>query len=122
MGWSWEEVDVTDIVIVAFAAFSFIIPRCAYFLRLWQTGRYSFWLIDVRRSWAKAGCLLYDLLDLSLIFALLLMIESLGSSGALEGDMALRDTDMAAVFLLYLIFFAPVYWLCSLGYLCLKIN
>ncbi len=113
MGWFWAEVSVASVVFAALVAVSFILPRFAYFLRLWKTGSYDFWLIDVHSNWAKAGCLLYDFINLSLIFSLLMMIVSKTNYGVLEGEVVHRN-DGELLYFIYMVFVAPVYWVASL--------
>ncbi len=110
MGWSLEEVDIASVILIAALAISFIIPYLAYFMRLRLDGRFSFWLIDVYNGWSRLGCLLYNLLGLSLLFALFMMIISNGDYGAVVGELTYRDGGELLYFV-YIVFAAPVYWI-----------
>ncbi len=111
MGWSLKEVNIVSIAFIAVLAISFISPYFAFFKRLRETGKYSFWLFDVSGNWAKAGYLLYTILGLSLMFSLFVMVTRNGNDGAVLGEIVDREKPEGLLYFAYIIIMSPIYWI-----------
>ncbi len=111
MGWSLNGTDIIMIALVTVLAISFISPYYAFFRRLRETGRCDFWLFDVSGNWAKAGCLLYTLLGLSLMFSLFMMVTRNGPDGAVVGEIVDMEKPEGLLYYAFIVLLTPVYWI-----------
>ncbi len=114
MGWSLKEVNIVSIAFIAVLAISFISPYFAFFKRLRETGKYSFWLFDVSGNWAKAGCLLYTILGLLLMFSLFMVVTRNGNDGAMLGEVVDREKSEGLLYFVYIVIMSPIYWISGL--------
>lgn len=68
MGWSWDEVSWSKVLLVALFAVSVAFPWIWYFRDMWVTGRYRFWIFDVKSVTGKMWSILYVVLNILVLF------------------------------------------------------